>query len=348
MIKTSLIGGGYWGSILLNNLCFIPDISIDYVFEQDKTLLKSLSKRFSFLKTTKFSTDYKECFSDSDAVIIATPASTHFKVGKDCLKNDLHIFIEKPITDNAKSAHELMKLGESRNKKICVDHVFLYNAAVLRIKELINAGELGDIFYIKSERKGLGPRVRTDVNIIYDFAPHDISMILYWLRKNDDYVLPNRIWSTGKSYIDKQEDVSSIILEFPNNIQAHIFTSWYAPQKIRLTEIAGSKKMIIFDDVHSDTLMTIYDQRFVKAPQPNGLGFKWITQITGKKMPHLNYGDPLKNILSDFFECIKNNKKLKTDALQGLRVVQILDAANESLKKGGIPIDFSENYGIDE
>ena len=234
-----------------------------------------------------------------------------------------------------------------KDKKICVDHVFLYNTAVLRIKELIEAGELGNVFYIKSERKGLGPRLRTDVNIIYDFAAHDISMILYWLSKDNDYTLPKRVWSTGKSYIDKQEDVSSIILEFPNNIQAHIFTSWYAPQKIRLTEIAGSKKMIIFDDVHSDSLMTIYDQRFVKAPLPDGLGFKWTTQVTRKNIPHLNYGDPLKNILLDFFDCIKKDKEPRTNALQGLRVVQILDAANESLKKNGIPIEFSENYGID-
>ena len=346
MTKVSLIGGGYWGSILLSNLCFIPGISIDYIVEKDNTLLKSLSERFTFLENTKFTTDYKECFSSSEAVIIATPTSTHFKICKDCLENDLHIFIEKPITDNAKSAYEIMKLAEKKNKKICVDHVFLYNVAVLRIKELIDSGELGNIFYIKSERKGLGPRVRTDVNIIYDFAPHDISMILYWLSKDGAYVLPNRVWSTGKSYIDKQEDVSSLILEFPNDTQAHIFTSWYAPQKIRLTEIAGSKKMVIFDDVHSDSLLTIYNQRFVKAPQPDGLGFKWITQITGKEMPHMNYGDPLKSVLLDFFESIKKNKEPRANALQGLRVVQILDAANESMKKGGIPIKFSENYGI--
>ena len=340
-INIGFIGCGYWGPNLIRNLQQLPNVYIKAICDIDEERLKSLRSNYI---NVEFTTHYINLLEDKhiDAVVIATPAQTHYELTKAALFADKHVLVEKPLALSSSECRELINLSEKRRKILMVGHTFEYNAAVNKVKEYIESGELGKIYYIYSQRLNLG-RVRQDVNAMWNFAPHDISIILYWLNKE-----PLRVSARGFRYLQHDiEDVAYVILDFPEGVSAHIHISWLDPNKVRMMTVVGSKKMVVYDDVSTTSKIRVYDKGFVKN---NELGsfeefdsfgkFQLIQRAGNLVIPKFDFVEPLKVECSHFVECIENNKKPLTDGFDGLRVVKVLEAAQKSMDNNGMSIEI--------
>lgn len=243
MIQVAVIGAGYWGPNLIRNFNQIPDARVAYVCDLDASKLTTLAAQYPTLVATS---DYARILDDSqvDAVVIATPVSTHRALALDALRAGKHVLVEKPLAATAQAAREMNAAARAAQRVLMVGHTFIYNPAVVKVKEYIERGALGEIYYIDSARVNLGLH-QFDINVIWDLAPHDISMILYWLGRR-----PLRVSARGNSYTQTDiEDVAFITLEFADKIMAHIHVSWMSPAKLRRTTIVGSKQMAVYDDL---------------------------------------------------------------------------------------------------
>ncbi len=326
-IKIAIIGTGYWGPNYVRNFSEIKGVEIAYICDLDSKKLEPISERYPQIKTTK---DYREILGDPSisSVIICTPTSTHFKIARDCLDADKHVLVEKPITLSSKDALELVKLADKKKKILMVGHVFEYNHAVRMVKDYIKKKEMGDILYLHSSRTGLGP-IRQDVNVIWDLAAHDVSILLHLLDKK-----PLNIVARGESYIQKGvEDVVFVNIEFEGKIMANIHVSWLDPIKIRQTVVVGTKKMLVFDDVSSSEKLKVFDKG-VSYEKPGGTfgDFQLLVRDGDILIPKVKFTEPLKEQCLHFLDSIKNNKKPLTDGMNGYSVVKVLEAAQESLK----------------
>jgi len=334
MINLAQIGIGYWGPNLLRNFYIIDEVVVKKVIDIDPTSLEYVKKNY---KSIPVGTDIKEVLGDKDidAVIIATPAGLHYRMAKEVLLSGKHCFVEKPLALKSSEAEELIKIAKENDLILMVGHVFLYNAAVNYLKECIGKGKLGKIYYIYTQRLNLG-RIRSDVNVLWNLAPHDISIILYLLEE-----MPISVSASGMSYIQKDiEDVVFMDMKFRDGIIAHSHVSWLDPKKVRTVTIIGSKKMAVYDDI-SDNKIQIFDKGIDINSKNNNMGefdnfgkFQLIKRAGDIYIPKINFIEPLKLEVSDFINCIKEKKKPVSGGESGLRVTQIIETVMDSLKSG--------------
>src|SRR5438309_11579750 len=267
--------------------------------------------------------------SEIDAVAVVTPVSTHYDLAKKALENGKHVFVDKPCTSTSAHAEELIELADRKNLQIMVDHTFLFNGAVRKIKELVDGGVLGPIYYYDSTRVNLG-LFQHDVNVIWDLAPHDLSIIDYLTGLEPELVV-----ATGGAHLNGLADVAYITLYFPKNIIAHINVNWLSPVKVRTTLVGGEKKMLVWNDLEADEKIKVYDKG-VDIATPEGVYELLVNYRSGDMWaPQLEQVEALRQELSYFMDCISNDRTPLNDGAAGLRVVKMLEAANKSLRKRG-------------
>ena len=329
-MKIAVIGCGYWGPNLVRN--FIQSNKVERLICCDLDS-KRLDRMKSLYPAIEVLSDYKELLdrTDLDAVAIATPVKTHYSIAKDFFLRDKHVFIEKPFTHSYETALELVKLAEERQRVLMIGHTFEYTAAVNKVKEIVESGELGKILYISCIRANLG-LFQPDINVIWDLAPHDISIILYILEE-----FPASVNSQGKAHFRPEiEDVASITLNFKNGIIAFIHNSWLDPNKIRRTTIVGTRRMLVYDDIETQEKIKIYDKGVEVPPYYDTYAdFQFSYRYGDIHSPRIEDYEPLKKICEHFITCIQRKIPPLSDGYSGLRVVSILEAANKSLRLHG-------------
>jgi len=333
MLNVGVIGCGYWGPNLIRNFTQLSRSEVVRVADLDKSRLEYIRGLYPMLETTM---DYKDVVQDSgiDVVAVATPVHTHYKFASEALCAQKHTFVEKPIASSAKQARDLMELAEKYQRKLMVGHTFIYTAAVRKMKEIIDSGELGDIYYINSQRLNLG-LFQQDINVIWDLAPHDISIILYILG-----LKPRAVSAVGTSHINETiEDVAVLTLKFSNGLVAFVQTSWLDPDKVRKMTVVGSRKMMVFDDVQATEKIRIYDKS-VEVPKhyDTFAGFHYSYKYGDILIPKISGDEPLRTELDHFIDCIQNDETPLSCGRDGLHVVQILEAAENSLKNENKPV----------
>jgi predicted dehydrogenase len=329
MINVGIVGCGYWGPKHVRNFHELPEANLTMVCDLQEDRLKQVEKQYSYVTTT---TSYEELLQDStDAVVIATPVRTHYALAKDALLHDKHVMVEKPMTCNSHEAAELIEIAAKRKLVLMVGHIYDYHPAVNFLGELVRSGQLGEIYSIDAARLNLG-LFQPDVNVLWDLAPHDLCIVLSLIQKE-----PVAVSARGKGHIDPGIcDVAYLELLFTNGTSAHLHVSWLDPRKIRQTTIVGSKKMAVYDDVSENEKIRIYDKGLAVAADDNGEA-TWPPNYRygDVTIPFISNAEPLKLECDHFIQCITESKQPMSDGWAGLRVVNILEAANRSLTNGG-------------
>ena len=333
-IKVAVIGCGYWGPNLIRSFIQIPESELKYCCDLDEGRLKYVKSLYPEPRVTQ---NYQEILDDPavEAVAIATPVHTHFELAKEVLEAGKHVFVEKPLTQTSQQARELIRFAKKRDKVLMVGHVFLYTAAVNKLRELISSGELGDLLYISSQRRNLG-LFQDDVNVVWDLGTHDLSIILYLLN-GSVREKSCEIVATGQShFLSDNEDVAFVTLSFSDKVVANLHLSWLDPCKIRNMTVVGSKKMVVYDDVEALEKIRIYDKGVLVPNGHNSFGeFQLSYRYGDIVIPRLKPAEPLKVELTHFLRCIKESRKPLSDGENGYQVVKIIERINESLKNGG-------------
>jgi predicted dehydrogenase len=327
-IKFGVVGYGYWGPNVVRNLDLLDGAQVLAVSDKSPASRKRVQKAYPGMRVTS---DAAELMSstDLDAIAVVTPVWTHYELAKAALENGKHVFVEKPFTSNAAQAEELINLAARKNLKIMVDHTFLFTGAVKKIRQLLKDGALGNLYYYDSTRVNLG-LFQHDVNVIWDLAPHDLSIIDHLIAET-----PEAVVATGQTHLNGFEDVAFITLYFPNKIIAHINVNWLSPVKVRTTLIGGEKKMLVWNDLEADEKIKIYDKG-IDITSQQGLYNLLVNYRSGDMWsPQVDRIEALNHELAYFVECITHNKVPFNDGAAGLRVVKMLEAANESLRKRG-------------
>lgn len=327
-MKVGVIGLGYWGPNLLRN--FLSTDGVDKVSAADLNAqrLKVAAKK---LPAANYTSHYAELLKspEIDAVAIATPVSTHFKLAKEALENGKHVLLEKPMTASVAEAEDLISLADRKQLTLMVDHTFIYTGAVRKIQNLISSGELGDVHYFDSVRVNLG-LFQHDVNVIWDLATHDLAIMDYLVAAR-----PVSVAAFGVAHYNHVEDVAYVIVNFNNGTIAHFHVNWIAPVKIRQILIGGSKKMVVYDDLEPSEKVKIYDKG-VNIKSKEGIYEALIQYRTGDMYsPKLDGTEALSQLTSHFVECIRDSKTPITDGKSGLNVVRILEAAQQSITHNG-------------
>ena len=330
MIKIGVIGYGYWGPNLVRNFMEAPGSTVVAVCDLRSERLNQLTNRYPSIKTC---TDSEELLGDPQiaAVAIATPVSTHFDLALAALRAGKHVLVEKPLAANSEQALQLIEEAATRKRVLMVDHTFVYTGAVRKIRELITDNQLGEIYYYDAVRVNLG-LFQHDVNVIWDLAIHDLSIM--------DYVLPSRavaVSATGISNIPGQpENVAYITLFFGNPQIAHVHVNWLTPVKVRHTLIGGSDKMILYDDLEPSEKVKVYDKGIRVSQSPEDVYEMLVSYRSGDMWaPRLDTTEALHTEALHFIDCIQNNRQPETDGQAGLRLVRIVEAAERSLRARG-------------
>ncbi len=334
------IGYGYWGPNLTRNLSNVSEVSISALGEVEQ---KNIDRFKAAYPDAHIYNDYREGLKRDDihAVVVTTPAVQHYDMTRAALEHGKHVLVEKPLALTSKEGQELVNIAKSNNCVLMVGHTFLYNSAVRKIKGYIDSGELGDIYYIYSHRLSLG-KIRQDINSLWNFAPHDISIILYLLENK----LPESVTARGFSYIqDDIEDVVFMTVEFQKSLCAHVHVSWIDPNKVRSMTIVGSKKMIVYDDVSNDAKIRIYDKGVDKQYGNNALKsfenygeFQLLIRAGDVVVPRFDSVEPLKEECKHFIDCIRNGKTPLTSGEHGVHVIKILENAGYSMSNNGTAV----------
>lgn len=334
-INTAVIGCGYWGPNLIRNLAEQKEARIVSLCDLDEEKLKKQKQKYLWVKTTTQTGSILRKNNSIDAVVIATPPRTHFGLAKTALSSGKHVLVEKPLALSVKEAQELVNLARKNKKILMVGHTFLYNLAIRKLKEYIDKGILGRIFYIYTQRLNLGI-IRSDVNALWNFGPHDIAILLYLLGKE-----PTAVSCWGLDFLQKGiEDVVFLRLEFPGKIGAHLQISWLDPQKVRKVVVVGSRKMVVFDDTNPEVRIQLFDSGIQKIPRvyphlqfETFAEFQLLTRVGDLTIPKIEFKEPLLLECQDFIESIRTGKKPLADGEHGLAVVKILEAAQRSLEE---------------
>lgn len=329
MLNIAVVGFGYWGPNIVRNFYSAEKANVVSVCDRESKALKRVERSYPGIKTT---TDYDDIVSSSevDAIAIVTPVRTHYELARKALNNDKHVFVEKPFTSTVAQAEELLELADRKNLIIMVDHTFLFTGAVKKIKEIVDDNILGELYYYDSMRVNLG-LFQHDVNVIWDLAPHDLSIM--------DYVIGEKaeaITATGKKHFcNGHEDIAFITVFFANNLIGHFNVNWISPVKIRTTLIGGEKKMLLWNDLEADEKVKIYDKG-VNIENREGVYDLLIKYRSGDMWaPRVEQSEALKAEIEYFIDCVLNDQVPFNDGRAGLRVVKILEASNESLKNNG-------------
>ena len=339
MLNVAVVGCGYWGPNLIRNFRSLADCRVRWVCDQDGERLSHIQQLYPEVQSTK---DFADALADSelDAVAVATPVRFHHALARQALDAGKHVFIEKPMASSVAECLDLVQLAEQKGRTLMVGHTFIYTPVVRRIKEIVDSGYLGEIYYISSRRLNLG-LFQKDINVAWDLAPHDISIILYLLDE-----LPEAVGCQGKAHVAPGiEDVTNMSLNFPNGGFATIQSSWLDPNKIREMTIVGSKKMLVYDDIEPLEKIKIYDKR-VEAPAhyDTFAEFQYSYHYGDIYCPYVKQVEPLRVECQHFLDCIRDGCTPDTSGADGLRVVQILEAASMSMRDGGasIPITLEQ------
>lgn len=317
--KLAVVGVGNWGKNLLRNFSLLLGEERVIACDTDVKRLQELHPHYRKLKAVS---DFSALLDDAqvDAVVIATPVVTHFELARQALLAGKHAFVEKPIALRSAEAQELIDLAEHKKRVLMVDHLLEYHPAVERLKQIIHNGDLGDLFYLYSQRLNLGV-IRTEENALWSLTPHDISVMLYLLEKE-----PVRVHAHGACYLQEDiEDMVFVTLEFPNEIVGHIHASWLDPQKIRTLVVVGSKKMAIFDDTAQQKLVLLN-----KFATRGDRGF--VLHDEGAHVEPIEAQEPLQRACEHFLLCIGRGEQPRSDGRDGLRVLRVLEAAQRSLE----------------
>ena len=328
MVKFGVVGYGYWGPNVVRNLDRLESADVIAVCDKSPASRKKVAKAYPDVLVTEDSAELMSS-PDIDAIAVVTPVWTHYELAKAALLNGKHVFVEKPFTSNAAQAQELIELAAQRNLKIMVDHTFLFTGAVTKIKQLLDDGSLGKLYYYDSTRVNLG-LFQHDVNVVWDLAPHDLSIIDHLIEQT-----PEAISATGQTHLNGHEDVAYITVYFPDKVIAHINVNWLSPVKVRTTLIGGEKKMLVWNDLEADEKIKIYDKG-VNVTSREGLYDLLVHYRSGDMWaPQIEQVEALTRELSYFVDCIANDKTPVNDGEAGLRVVRMLEAANESIRQRG-------------
>jgi predicted dehydrogenase len=328
VLRVGAIGYGYWGPNVVRNLHGLDNCRVTAICDQNQTALRRASKAFSDVELT---TDLTKVLTSPhiDAVAVITPVWTHFDLAKRALENGKHVFVEKPFTATTQQAEELIELAERKHLKIMVDHTFLFTGSVRKIRQLVDDGTLGSLYYFDSIRVNLG-LFQHDVNVMWDLAPHDLSIMNYIIREQ-----PEAVVATGGHHLNGLADVAFITVYFPSNVVAHINVNWLSPVKIRTTLIGGEKKMLVWDDLEADEKIKVYDKG-VQIKNGQGLYDLLVSYRSGDVWaPKVEQTEALKVELEYFLDCIVNDRTPINDGVAGLGVVKLLEAADRSLEKRG-------------
>jgi predicted dehydrogenase len=329
MIGSAIVGFGYWGPNITRVLHENSRTQLKWCCDLDWRRLERFSKRYPGVRTT---TKPDEVLSDdsTQVVCIATPISTHCELASRALENGKHVFVEKPMAASTKEAKKLVDLAARHKRVLMVGHIFEFSPAVRKIKEILDRKELGKIFYVSCTRVNLGIHQK-DVSVIWDLAPHDVSIVLHLLGEP-----AVRVGTVGKAFIQKNiPDVAFMNLEFPSGTLAHIEMSWLSPSKLRNTIIVGSKKMLIYDDTQVSEKVKIFDQG-VDYHDPETFGEFQLSYRTGDVVsPKLENYEPLAAEIDHLLDCVEKGRTPSADGQSGLRVVKVLEAAERSLAAGG-------------
>ncbi|MBK6689662.1 MAG: Gfo/Idh/MocA family oxidoreductase [Deltaproteobacteria bacterium] len=333
-MKAAVVGAGYWGPNLIRSLVSQRSLEGVVVCDKDPKRLELIKTRFP---SVDVSTDLDHVLSDRavEAVLIATPISTHGPLGKRALQAKKHVFIEKPLAGSKAEAEMLVELAERNDRVLMVGHTFEYSPPVQKTRAVIEAGDLGKIYFISMMRVNLGLHQR-DMSVIWDLAPHDFSILFYWLRET-----PEMISAFGRDCVQKNiPDVAFINVRFPSGVIANLEVAWLAPSKLRRTAIVGEKKMLVYDDTENIEKVKIYDQG-VNFKDPESFGEFQLSYRTGDIVsPRISSAEPLMNEMEHFLDCIRTGKTPSSDGRSGLRVVEALEAAETALKTGN-PVHLS-------
>ncbi len=328
MVRFGVIGYGYWGPNVVRNLDQLDGSEVVAVCDKSPSCRKRVQKAYPRVRVASECEELTSS-TDIDAIAVVTPVWTHYELAKAALENGKHVFVEKPFTSNSAQAEELINLAAQKNLKIMVDHTFLFTGAVKKIGQLLDEGALGKLYYYDSTRVNLG-LFQHDVNVIWDLAPHDLSIIDHLIKET-----PEAVVATGETHLNGHEDIAFITVYFPNKIIAHINVNWLSPVKVRTTLIGGEKKMLVWNDLEADEKLKIYDKG-VHITSRQGLYNLLVNYRSGDMWsPQLEQVEALREELAYFVDCIANNKNPINDGAAGLRVVRMLEAATESLKKRG-------------
>ena len=328
MVKFGVIGYGYWGPNVVRNLDHLDGSQVVAVCDKSPTSRKRIQKAHPHVKVASDSADLLSS-TEIDAIAVVTPVWTHYELTKAALEQGKHVFVEKPFTSDSHQAEELINLAAKKNLKIMVDHTFLFTGAVKKIGQLLEEGTLGRVYYYDSTRVNLG-LFQHDVNVIWDLAPHDLSIIDHLIKET-----PEAVSATGQTHLNGHEDVAFITVYFPNKIIAHINVNWLSPVKVRTTLIGGEKKMLVWNDLEADEKIKIYDKG-VHITSREGLYNLLVNYRSGDMWaPQVEQVEALRQELAYFVDCLSNDKTPFNDGAAGLRVVKLLEAANASVKKRG-------------
>lgn len=328
MINLGLIGCGYWGKNYVSTIRDIPELNLKYIND-----LKP--PNIPLPENTIYTKNLEDVLKDQEikGVMIATPTITHYDLAAKALENGKHVLVEKPMTSNIKDAERLCEIAQANNVNLMVGHVFKYNIAVKAIQEKIFNGEIGKLRYIEARRVGLGP-IRQDVDVLWDFASHDIYISNMFVGKT-----PSSLSCIGISHNGKLDDVSSLNLKYENpNVMTTIYVNWEHPVKERKIIIGGSEKAILFDDIETADKLKIFDRGVNYLHEKTGYGtFQAVTKQGDTVIPKLDLSPPLEEEIRHYVECM-NGAKCLSDGYDGVNVVKILEAAEESSKKGGVEV----------
>ena len=329
-MKIAVLGCGYWGPNLIRNFYQLNKVDELFCCDPDP---KRLERVKNLIPSVRAIQDYKELLEmrDLDGVVIATPVNSHYPLAKVFLEHGKHVLVEKPLTHSQESSLELIKVAEEKKRILMVGHTFEYTAAVNKIKEIVESGELGKILYVSCTRVNLG-LFQNDINVVWDLAPHDISIILYVLGE-----FPVSVNCKGKAHFKSDlEDVAITTLNFKNGLIAFIHNSWLDPKKIRKTTIVGTRKMLVYDDIEVQEKIKIYDKGLEIPPYYDTFAeFHFSYRSGDTYSPRIDEYEPLRKQCDTFLECIKKEIRPPSDGYNGLRVVSILEAASKSLKRAG-------------
>lgn len=335
-VEIGQIGLGAWGKNLLRNFTSINQCHVRMACDADDATCAGASEAFRGVVLT---TRYEEVLKDDkiEAVVIATPPALHYKLAMEAIEAGKDVFVEKPLVLNLGDGKKLVKAALDNNRILMVGHIMEYHPASLQLKKYVEDGVLGEIYYLYSTRINLG-KVRDIENSLWSFAPHDISLIIFLLDK-----YPLNVTATGSAYLQNNiEDVCFMTMHFKDKTMAHVHVSWLDPHKERKLTIVGSKKMVVFDDTQASEKIWLYDKGVESKLDYNTYGEYLSLRVGDITLPRVPGGEPLRLECQHFLDCVKNRTQPRSDGRDGLRVLAVLQAAQQSLEQGGTPVDVEK------
>jgi predicted dehydrogenase len=339
-VGIAVVGTGDWGANLVRNFANLPGARLTVLCDSDAARLQKTAAQHPQARPVAH-IDEVVGASDVQAAVVSASAVNHHPLAKALLEGGKDVYVEKPLTLKVEDAEELVRIARERNRILMVGHLLLYHPGVRFLKQMVEKGELGDLYYIYSQRVNLG-KVRRDENALWSFAPHDLSVILHLLDAE-----PIDVVARGSAFLQgKVEDVVFVDLRFPGGKLAHLHVSWLDPHKLRKFTVVGSQKMVVFDDMEASEKIRIYDKGVDRVGEVVSYGDALTVRSGDIRIPKISLQEPLRLECLHFVECVRDRKTPLTDGRDGLRVVKVLAAAQASLEAGGAPIAVSQTAGV--